>query len=804
MSRLIVTVSCCLLLAALIFGCGSDPAGPGGDPDPDPDPEPNPDGVLLEGDDADEAAEALVELPPSPVDETDVLEDRLLTTRLVAFLDPEATVAEVNQALEAAGARIVSMLPDHLFLTLKIRAGASAAEAEALGDQLVASGAFLMAQPDYAFLPEMPVSAGMGNKDLPPASGQPLEHLKVMRMPAAWNAKGLARYIDTRVAILVPDSYADDEPLEEIDCQDFLETAGITLVAFSDGVCVGNHGYHVCGTIGANYDGTRPTGIHPYPEDQLDLQSFEISLVGFRDLLQDLLKHLPLNTPFVLNTSLGYPAYWLNSHRLEAVQDALAWREMFAPHADSFLHITTAGNGGADPGLAGDARFNWYTTISHFFGDLREPLRNQGLSEADSAAFWAMWENVTTRTPAAATAMTNTLVVGNSNASGGEHSDSGRNSEVRACGERVYAPCHTQDPAHGADADLCDGNVARYSGTSMAAPQVAGLAAYIWSLNPDLTVAEVREKIVHAYDNSSTPGIVDAYIAVLSLDNFYFDHRVRDAILDVSGADGQPGSDGVFDEKDLTLYVQAFNAAAGAEDHSRYDLNGDGRTGGSTTAKFDLTYDPVPQWLGGETALTDCDILEYYAYHPDFYSGDEAQRDLIMVDCIPIPTAAMTRMNVQLHFAATVTYHPSGDTQDFENLEVYIMAAGGVNGDSFTFNVDTAVDAEGRKVPVQGSISGTFADGGRSLAAFNANYVVQPFWGDLQRVFYAMTDVPFTGYSADPDYQWITYEVVGPATCGHISYLNNAAENGGWTVTDYTCTGLSGFRVYMSDTPTSD
>jgi subtilisin family serine protease len=40
------------------------------------------------------------------------------------------------------------------------------------------------------------------------------------------------------------------------------------------------------------------------------------------------------------------------------------------------------------------------------------------------------------------------------------------------------------------------GELRKYSGTSMAAPQVVNLAAKIWAVNPDLSVAEVKDLIV--------------------------------------------------------------------------------------------------------------------------------------------------------------------------------------------------------------------------------------------------------------------------------------------------------------------
>ena len=65
------------------------------------------------------------------------------------------------------------------------------------------------------------------------------------------------------------------------------------------------------------------------------------------------------------------------------------------------------------------------------------------------------------------------------------------------------------------------------TGTSMATPQVAGLAAYIWALNPSLTPQQVLERLqktsrVLKTDESCSPTpqpVIDAYAAVLAADD---------------------------------------------------------------------------------------------------------------------------------------------------------------------------------------------------------------------------------------------------------------------------------------------
>jgi hypothetical protein len=185
----------------------------------------------------------------------------------------------------------------------------------------------------------------------------------------------------------------------------------------------------------------------------------------------------------------------------------------------------------------------------------------------------------------------------------------------------------------------------------MASPQVAGLAMYLWSIAPDLTAPQLRGAMVATArpalsnaagacgtDLPSAPRL-DAYAAVLSLDRPQAltpaSAPVRFAILDHNGDDK-------FDEADLELFADAARADAGARDHSRSDLNGDGFTGGTGTAPLDLRL--IGSARGGapllgtvrhgiegvsvefdEAAVTDIQALCFYAYS-DLYTGSPDER----------------------------------------------------------------------------------------------------------------------------------------------------------------------------------
>jgi hypothetical protein len=184
----------------------------------------------------------------------------------------------------------------------------------------------------------------------------------------------------------------------------------------------------------------------------------------------------------------------------------------------------------------------------------------------------------------------------------------------------------------------------------MATPLVAGIAAYLWALKPSLTPVQLRDILQDAYDFAWVEGVLDAYHAVLRLDNGLANAPIRRALLDVATATGAAGTDGSFDEQDIEAFRLAFGDYAAARlsagdpaltDHSRYDLNGDGITGDTTRlAQFDLDADGVlsvaTRSIEGsdrdfdEAQVSDRSILCYYAYS-SLYEGDPAS----LIDAAP-------------------------------------------------------------------------------------------------------------------------------------------------------------------------
>jgi hypothetical protein len=402
-----------------------------------------------------------------------------------------------------------------------------------------------------------------------------------------------------------------------------------------------------------------------------------------------------------------------------------------ATHAEKFVHVTSAGSS------EGDADLNSPFIAAARFADVREMVDFNELSPEDSLALETAWADLQAAMPVATLALPNVLVVGSTDAQGNVSSFSAPG-DVRAPGEEILGPCVSQDPAFSPGA-LCDGEMAIYSGSGMAAAQVSGLAAYMMNLR-DVTPARVRQLILASQEASQT-GIVDAYDAVLALDDADA-QPVREALLDVAGFESDE-SDGRFSEYDLEVLanidsgpivladepgVSSFDPPDVVPESQRFDLNGDGIVGGTATARFDLdndgTYSQVTQDIEGddipfdENAVTDFDIVCYNAYS-DVYSGDLTLRAqyvvpghsglFVQIDGVPERVAA-------------------GDTATVTVTAGYNVAGGGV-----TYAEGIEIDQELDGVESEESGGSTAADGTfRTRLTFgdNSNVMTVGVWAE--------------------------------------------------------------------------
>jgi hypothetical protein len=670
-------------------------------------------GVLLTGPANARATDAFADLLPTPANRADVDAGGLIFTRLSVTITPDATVAQVNAALNVARGGIVSMRPGDRDVTFAVPRQTSF-------DALAVLIETLKNAPGIAFV--FPGRDAAPN-DLPPGSQHVGDHLIPTRFPAAWNARRLAQRDCTtrRVPIIVADAWPASPPANLSGFSTQIPTASFTpatTAGFSP------HGYMVTATLAAMFDDVAPTGANPFVEC-LDIRAVNIEGLTQVDAIDAVVRSFPAGK-FILNYSIGFPyscdftrddpvlhfpvcdPHWVKLYAVPAIERAKmaeTWKRRSRARWQHFLATTSAGNSNDPlspdgllawlyPGVATVLGNNWMsgaTTDDPFFGfaaahdlwDRTTPIldtRFDNLTASDLDMAMLRTE-VGLDQLATVGGSDNTIVVGSTTGGGSfgdlqESNFSNRTADLLAVGEDVL---------------MLDGTAR--GGTSFAAPQVAALASYLWLLSNDLrnlpdAIEATREAIEQNTRTigSSSPPVIDAYATILSLDQTAAPSAatapVRLAILDRN-------NDGFFTEADLERYVARLLDANGdpvspsAPDYSEYDLNGDGFTGGDRLERFDLDRDTSTQFAanvydvnvtqdieGGsvlydEHSLKDLDILCYYAYSP-LYTGNVDRRKQLLPRCAGVtvevsPSTASVSAGGTTQFAVTV--HGTSDVR---------------------------------------------------------------------------------------------------------------------------------------------
>lgn len=672
------------------------------------------------------------DLPPVPAAASDVV-DGLILTKLDALLTRDATVAQVDAALARIGGDIVHMSAGSRSVTIGIprRSGP--------GD-LTAAAATLAAQPGFAAAFPGRASA---DRLLPPgaAGAEPegifqIEHLLPARFPAAWNASARLNGCEANpVAVLVPDQFATTAP------SNFSTEVGGALVQGSQYSPGNPHGFRVMTTLAARLDATNPTGAVPFPHC-LDITGVEMFGLSEVERLSVIAQNFPEASRFVLNYSQGLQDACADNDDgietctpdqfgslipspFERLTLTLHWQTLSRHRWDDAMVVTAAGNEGLAqssnyfPGLA-VAAYSSPLSLARFSAEeLLNGVQDPALWGAN-AEYAAMIPNSAELTDSILAINTdfplatgyrdyapapNVVTVGSTTrnrafAALSASAFSDRGADVQAVGESVYV--------------LGEGLV---SGTSFATPQVAGLAAYLWLLSPELraqpaphTAALIRANSV---SNGSTDGFVDAYASVLALDGAGpinpTSAPIRRTLLDVD-------ENGGFDGLDLLEFATAYGINGGAppsgnQDYSRHDLNGDGYTGGIGIARFDLdridstqfgasSHGEATQSVEGieialnENALTDLQILCYYAYSPLYQGGADERAEVLGIrNCVNANLAAtlgqFTGDSAPLNITLT------DDTgSPLTEVELELSATGGsVHPDSGTTDGDGGFEA---------------------------------------------------------------------------------------------------------------
>jgi subtilisin family serine protease len=561
----------------------------------------------------------------------------IVRTEIEVAFQPATTPAELDALVASVDGRIVSSLNGVPRVVVRIPDPGSLDGLEsvmaALRKQPLVREVRAGLMPGESVLPVFPVLEPPFDivQDL-----RLLEHHLAIGAGAAWNARAALRPLSERPFVVVGDFFGDGPPDRAFDISERDEE-------FETGAASA-HGYHVLGIMAARFDGftesspyrgrNLATGIYPgtLPVRVVDGQPshrFE------NQILLRVLEQLALGTaPVVVNTSVGFlcsnaalaqvncqnPDHYLGEARtwIEKVRGAGG-----GSLEGKFLHVTAAGNVEA----AGDTDAR---TDSEYLAAALQPESALGMPPLENVLA------VENRTKFTAIRPYRPDCVSTGSKRGGN---------ISAIGDQVFS-LNAARETEGV-------NTAGYrSGTSMAAPQVAGLAAFVLSLRPTLNVAELKALLLataRPVPGCDGPPVIDAYAAVLAADRTG-DLAVRRAILDVANANGDPVGDGRFDAYDLFQLTSDIEGNPGDVDYGRADLNGDGRRGGSERARFDLDVNAPPAYttftatlgsLGSvtfdESAVTDMEVLCYYAYSP-LYAGTAAERSQVLTSrCAPCP-----------------------------------------------------------------------------------------------------------------------------------------------------------------------
>jgi hypothetical protein len=607
------------------------------------------------------ATSGTAKLLAPPVDTTQI-KNNVLLTRLIVVVTPAATVEQVDAALAKVNGTIVTMRPDSTFLTIAIPRPASLADLEQQRKKLEGSPGIAFAltatQPSTSVLP--------GEQAHAPAQNiTDFSHLLATRFPAAWNAKGVIvdsagecrRSLADRVKVLVPDMFppTDKVSADYAGLGDELPAASFEVLQPLDPNVLDTHGYDVVGTLAASFGGSPITGANPFVSC---LNVVGVPVIG-RDFpaLIDRLRDIMPKGHFIISSSLSWgngcsdaPCSVAQVNAGEVIVppigialSALYWKAISRDRNHDFLVVSAAGNDrGSDlarlyPGAARSDFsffFNLATSTSPLFAAIGDSTlwrpADRSFPDLTTPAIQRRYlKDQAVKLKVDRTAgLNNSVVVGaTTNAARLLDVERASFSEDGAVLETVGEGVFSFPESAGE------------RGTSFAAPQVAGLASYLWLLSPELRARPVTDTIALIKSTSRNNGrvshVIDAYAAVLGLDKFNLAERpIRRALLDVN-------DDEVFNQVDLTEYQTAYKLLDAnrpsnpAADYSRYDLNGDGATGGIAVERFDLdangVFSTVEATIEGqsasfdENALTDTQILCYLAYSSLYADSADAR-----------------------------------------------------------------------------------------------------------------------------------------------------------------------------------
>jgi subtilisin family serine protease len=613
-----------LLLSLLIVACGGSSGGGSDDPEVTAYTELNSD--VFTGDTYEDSEVSI-----------DYNGDEIVRTKLAILFTPDATKFEVDALLDRINATITASIAGARSVSIRIPDPGNVDALDALIADIESEAFVEAAMKSVVFkTPALPDNINENTSDY-----DFITHHAAVHGTAAWNAREAITHIPN---IMIMDKFGGGRS----QLSSYLDADISGTVHNLSGSGSFDHGYHVAGIINGSFGGgfstaDLVTGMMP---DKTKFHVIDITN-GMSDHDAEVLAISTaknISGTMVFNTSLRISCQATTSsgtcrEKNTAMKEGVKWADMVraANLEDRMFHTTAAGNRGNPAPAMRDTQTSIPFTTAATMTDMTTFL---GFSVPILTNTMVVENLIGTGSPPA-----KTVCLSNNSFVGGN---------ISAIGTDVMS--------------LFRSGAGKLSGTSMSAPQVAGLAAYMLAIDNALTPQRIKSILQSTADsvptsvsgcsNWPTPAkAINAYAAVLALDDKSAldgnrtDAPVRNAILDIVAGDPNVlGSNDKFDENDLAYFIEQFNVGSeekrnGTDNvkYSRADLNGDGYDGGSDgyKKKFNLdinyppTYTTVKQTIEGEevefneASLTDSDILCYYAYS-DLYTGSENQRKTLM------------------------------------------------------------------------------------------------------------------------------------------------------------------------------